>query len=122
LIDQRRSLAADWAVVVLVAVVLVVPVAFVHLPALLVMVVVGMIPVGTLVGWALPDADVPDVTASIVAPVALGPYITRTGHAWLNLAAERWRGTADVDVDLGDGGCGKGGKDKAASDQVQFPV
>jgi hypothetical protein len=107
---------------VAVVVVFVVPMAFVHLPALLVVVVVGMVPIGACIGWLLPDATVPDVAASIVAPVSFDPDITRTGHAWLNLSAEGWRGATDVDVDLGGGGCCESGKDKATGDYVEFPV
>lgn len=106
MIYLARSLASVAAVVV----VFVVPVAIVHLPALLVAVVVRMAPIGACVGWLLPYATVPDVAASIVSPVAFGPDITRTGHARLNFAAQGWRGTTDVDMDLGGGGCCDGGK------------
>ena len=121
-VDRFRKLAFVVAVVVVGVVVFMVPVAIVHLPALLVVVVVGMVPIGACIGWLLPDAAVPDVAASIVAPVSFDPDITRPGHAWLYFAAEGWRGTTDVDVDLGGGGCGEGGKDKATGDKVQLPV
>lgn len=88
------------AVVVVVVVVLVIPVPFVHLPALLVVIVVGMVPVGTGIGWLHPDAGMPDVTAPIVAPVALGPHKTNSRHGWLNFVAKGWRSAADEDVDL----------------------
>ena len=102
--------------------VFVVPVAFVHLPALLVMVVMGMAPVGTGVRRTLPDAAVPDVAASIVAPVAFGPDKALARHGRLNFVAKRWWGAADVDVYLSCGGCGECAKDKPAGDQVEFPV
>ena len=119
---ELRSLAAVAAVVVVVVVVFVVPVALVHLPALLVVVVVGMAPIGAGVGWTLPDTNVPDVAASIVSPVAFSPDKTLTWHGGTDFVAKGWRGAADVDVDLGDGGGGEGGKDKAAGDEVQLPV
>jgi len=122
MICQTRSLAFVVAIVVVGVVVFVVPVALVHLPALLVVVVVGMAPGGAGEGWSLPDTAVPYVSASIIAPVAFGPDITRPGHAWLNLAAEGRRCAANVDMDLSGGGGGEGGKYKATGDQVQLPV
>ena len=118
-----QRLAFVVAVVVVGVVVLVVPVAFVHLPALLVVVVVGMAPGGSPVRRTLPDAAVPDVAASIVTPVAFGPDKAHARRGSPDFVAERWRRTANVDVDRGGGGgCGKGGKDKTAGDHIEFPV
>jgi hypothetical protein len=58
----RRKILPVTAVVV-VAVVFVVPVAFVEMPAVVVAVVVGVAPVGAGVGRTLPDTGNPDVAA-----------------------------------------------------------
>jgi hypothetical protein len=99
----------------------VVPAAFVHLPTAVVVVVVGVVPVGAGVGWALPGAGTPDVAAAFVAPVAFGPDVTFAGRCGANFNAERRRFVADEDVDLGEGWCGEGGECKATSEQFQFP-
>ena len=104
--------------VMMVTVVFAIPMAFVYLPALLIVVVVGMAPVGAGIGRALPDAGSPDVAASIVAPVAFSPYIAFAGHCRTDFNAQgRW-GAADVDVDLRNGRSGDGGKSQAADKQV----
>src|SRR5438309_2092378 len=97
-------------VVVVIAMVFVVPVAFVHLPALLVVVVVGMAPVGAGVGWPLPDAGDPDIAAAPSSPVAIDPGVTFSRHGRSYLISRRWRG-AEIDLDLTEcrgrhGGCG----------------
>jgi hypothetical protein len=82
-----------------------------------------MAPGGTLEGWTLPDADVPDVAASIVSPVAFGPDKAHAGRGSTDFIAKGWRRSADVDVDLcGSGGCGEGSQNKATGDEVQLPV
>ena len=98
--------------------VFVVPVTFMHLPALLVVIVVGMVPVSAGIGRALPTASSPDIAASIVAPVAFGPDIALAGHRGTDFNPEgRWV-AADVDVNLGKGGSGEGEKSHAAGEQV----
>jgi hypothetical protein len=105
------------APVMVIVVIFVVPVTFVHLPALLVVVVVGMVPVGASVGWLLPDAAMPDVAASVVSPVAIGPHEAYAGCGWADFIAQgRW-GATDVDVDLGEGWGGEGGEAQAPSEQ-----
>lgn len=86
-------------VVVVIAVVFVIPVAFVHLPASLVVVVVGVAPVGAGVRWPLPAAGNPDVAAAARAPVAVNPGVTFSWHGWPYLIADRWR-CAEIDLDL----------------------
>ena len=83
-----------------VSVVFVVPVTFVHLPALLVVVVVGMAPVGASVGRALPDAWAPDVASTVISPVAFGPYIALAGHCGTDFDAQRGWGATDIHMDL----------------------
>ena len=86
--------------VVMIIVVFAVPVALMSLPALPVVVVVGMAPVGAGVGWPLPRAGDPDVPAAARVPVAIGPDETFCRHRRPNLIADRWRRRADVDLDL----------------------
>jgi hypothetical protein len=98
-------------IVVVVAVVFVVPMAFMYLPALLIMVVVGMAPVGAGIGWPLPDAGNPDVAAAVHAPVPIDPGVAFPGHGRPYLIAERWWRRADINLDLAEcrdcqGGCG----------------
>jgi hypothetical protein len=106
----------------MVAVIFVVPVAFMHLPALLIMVVVRVAPIGASVGRSLPAASSPDVTSSYVSPVSIGPYVAFARHGWTGFVAEWWWGSTDIDVDLSDGGSGEGSQYKTTGQQVQFPV
>src|SRR5580692_132855 len=99
-----------------------VPMTFMHLPALLVVVVMGMAPIGASVRRAHPDTGHPYIAASTVAPVAFGPDISLAGHGGTNLVAQRRRRAPDVDMDLCDGGSGEGNKRDAPGEQVQFPV
>jgi hypothetical protein len=87
-------------IVVVVAMVLAVPVTFVHLPALLVVVVVGMGPVGAGVGWPLPDAGDPDVVVAANSPVAIDPGVAFSWHGRPDLIADCRRRRPDIDLDL----------------------
>ena len=87
-------------VVVMIVVVFVVPVPLMYLPALPVVVVVGMAPVGAGIGWPLPSAGDPDVAAAVRAPVAVGPYETLCRHGRPDLIADRWWRGPDIDLDL----------------------
>lgn len=95
----RHAVLAVVAVVVPV-VVFVVPMAIVHLPAAIIPIIVWVRPVGSGVGWSLPDAGTPGVTSTLVAPVTIGPNIAFSGHGGADFTAQgRW-GSADVNVDL----------------------
>ena len=87
-------------IVVVIAVVFAVPMAFMNLPALLVVVVVGMAPVGARVGWPLPSAGDPDIVAAARAPVPIDPGVAFCRHGRSHLIAEWWRRGTDVDLDL----------------------
>ena len=86
-------------VVVMIAMVFVIPVAFMHLPALLVVVIVRMAPVGTGVGWPLPDAGVPDIVAAAIPPITIDPGVAFSRHRRPYLIPHR-RGSAEIDADL----------------------
>lgn len=87
-------------IVVVVAMVFTVPVAFMHLPATIIMVVVRMAPVGSHVGRPLPDPGDPDISPAAITPVAVDPGVSFSWHRWPYLIAYGWRRRADVDVDL----------------------
>jgi hypothetical protein len=87
-------------IVVVIAMVFAVPMAFMNLPALLVVVVVGMAPVGTGIGWPLPDAGYPDVATATRAPIPVDPGITSSRHRRSHLVADWWRWGSDIDLNL----------------------
>jgi hypothetical protein len=103
--------------VVVVAMIFVVPVAFVHLPALLVVVIVGMAPVGSLERRTLPNARTPDVAASVVSPIAVYPHVALAGHYGTPLIPQRRWSAANVDVYLCDGWCSKRRECDSAGEQ-----
>ena len=104
----RLVVVAFVAVVLAVAMVLgmaivvfAVPMSLVELPALLVVVIVGMIPVGSLVGRTVPASLDPAVVVAIGGPISLYPGVAGAGHWSTFLVAEgRWR-RSDVDRNLG---------------------
>jgi hypothetical protein len=87
-------------VVMAVAMVFAVPVAFMYLPALLVMVVVRMAPVCAGVRRLLPTAGDPGIVAAACAPVPIDPSVafSRHGRSYLIADWRWWR--ADIDLDL----------------------
>ena len=62
-------------IVVVIAVVVMIPVTFVHLPATVVVVVVGMLPIRARKGWPAPFTTVPGIAAAFPIPVAIGPNV-----------------------------------------------
>jgi len=87
-------------VVMVIAMVFAVPVAFMYLPTLLVVVVVGMAPVRAGVGWPLPSAWDPDVAVATRPPIAINPGVTFSWHGRYYLIADWRRWGADIDLDL----------------------
>lgn len=72
--------------------VFVIPVSFVELPALLVVIIVRVIPVGSFVGRTVPASLNPAVVVAIGGPISLDPGVAGTGHWSTRLDAERrWR-------------------------------
>jgi hypothetical protein len=68
--------AVVTAVIASAPVVFMVPVAFVHLPALLVVVIVRMTPVRTRIRRLIPAPRNPNIPPTLVAPVAFLPCVT----------------------------------------------
>jgi hypothetical protein len=80
------------AMAVTVVVVFVVPVSLVELPALLVVVIVGMIPVGSFVGRTVPASLNPAIVVTIGGPISLNPGVAGAGHWSAGLDSQgRWR-------------------------------
>jgi hypothetical protein len=86
-------------VVVMIAMVFVVPMAFMHLPATLIVVVVRMAPVSSRVGRPLPNPRDPVIPATAISPVAIHPGIALSGHRRPYLIPHGWR-SAKVDLNL----------------------
>jgi hypothetical protein len=87
-------------IVVVIATVFAIPVALMDPPALLVVVVVRVAPVGAGVGWLLPTPGDPDVVAAARAPVPVDPRVAFSWHQRSYLIADWWRRGADINLDL----------------------
>jgi hypothetical protein len=87
-------------VVVVVSMVFAVPMAFVHLPATVKMVVVRMTPVGSRVGWPLPTPGDPYIAAAAWSPIAIHPGVAFSGHSGPYLITNGRRRRADVNLYL----------------------
>jgi hypothetical protein len=87
-------------VVMVIAMVFAVPVAFMYLPALLVVVVVRTAPVCAGVGRLLPTAGDPDVAVATRPPIAINPGVAFFRHRRSYLITDWRRWGADIDLDL----------------------
>src|ERR1017187_4081688 len=88
-------------IIVVIAMIIFIPVAFVQMPAVLVVVVVRMAPVRTSIRRMIPASGNPYIPASVVAPVTVDPGIAFARHRRTTLIAHRWRRLAtDNDADL----------------------
>lgn len=94
-------------VVVMIAMVFVVPMPLMHLPATLIVVVVRMAPVSSRVGRPLPNSRDPDIPATAISPVAIHPGIAFSGQRRPDLVPQGWR-SAKVDLNLAQSGNCKG--------------
>ncbi len=87
-------------IVVVIAVIFAVPMTFMDLPALLVVVVVRMGPVGTGIGRTLPDAGNPHIMAATLSPVAIDPGVAFSWRDGSDLITHWWRSGADINLNL----------------------
>jgi hypothetical protein len=87
-------------ILVVIAVVFAIPVPFMNLPTFVVVIVVGVGPVGAGVGWALPSAGDPDIVAAARTPVPVDPGEAFLRHGRLDFIADWRRRGTDIDLDL----------------------
>ena len=89
----RAVVVTLTAVVILmmVAMVFVVPVALMHVPAVVVMVVVRMAPVSPGIRWPPPDSGNPHIPSAIDSPIAIDPNKAFARYSRPNLVADRRR-------------------------------
>jgi hypothetical protein len=83
-------------VVVAIIMIFMIPVAFVDLPALLIVIVVRMIPIGAFIRRLLPTSRNPFIVAAIRSPVAFDPAVTRARSFRPSLVTKRRRRTSDI--------------------------
>lgn len=118
--DQESLVMLAVIVFVSMAVVMVfvVPMTLMHLPALLIVIVVRMVPVGPLVGWLIPATGDPSVVMPVGFPVAVNPCISATRSVSTPFKAQRGRRNPDVNANSCEGGKSDGG----AQQQSIYPL
>jgi hypothetical protein len=82
-------------VIVVVAMVLMVPVALMQVPAIVVMVVMRMAPVSSRIRRSPPHARNPNISSAVDSPIPINPHIALARHRRTNLVADRRRWSAD---------------------------
>ena len=79
----------------MVAMVFMVPMALMHMPSIVVMVVMRMAPVSPRIRRPLPHSRNPDIVPMVGSPVAINPDIAFARYRRASLIADRWRRCAD---------------------------
>jgi hypothetical protein len=87
-------------VVVVMAMILVVPVSLMHRPSAVIVIVVGMAPVGARVWRPVPAARYPAVVIVHDAPVTVDPNKAVSRHWGADLIANRRWWCSDINLDL----------------------
>ncbi len=77
--------------VMMIAMVVAVPVAFVIVPSVVIAVVMAMTPISARIRRPLPHSRSPHVAASVPSPIAVDPHIARPRHPWTRLIPHRRR-------------------------------
>jgi hypothetical protein len=90
--------------------ILMVPVAFVQLPTLPVVVIMGMAPIGSFIRRTVPAAGNPSIVTAIWSPITVHPSVTRAWSGSALLVTKRRRCATYVDSYLcrrrdGESGC-----------------
>jgi hypothetical protein len=89
--------------VVVVAVIFMIPVAFMVGPSTVIVVVVRVVPRRALIGRPAPLSGGPDISAPVPVPIAIDPGVARTWHRSPRFVTQWRRFMANVDTDLGKG-------------------
>jgi hypothetical protein len=71
------------------------PIPVVDMPAVRIMVIVGVRPISACIGWTPPFSAMPYPSSALRNPVAINPDVARTRHGWRRLIAQRWRRRTD---------------------------
>ena len=79
----------------MIAMVFMVPMALMHMPAIVVMVIMRVAPVSPVKRRPPPPAWNPDIVPAVWSPITINPNIALTRHRWPNLIADRRRRCAD---------------------------
>jgi hypothetical protein len=87
--------------------VVVVPMTFMQLPALLKVVIVRVVPVSSLVGRLVPPSGNPPVAMPVGLPIAVNPGIAGAGSVPTSFVAEGRRRASDVQGNLREAGDGE---------------
>src|ERR1017187_8859446 len=80
--------------------ILMIPVAFMQLPALAVVVIVGMVPICAFIGRTVPAPCYPRITMPMRSPVPVDPGVARARNRPAPLVAQRRRCGTDVHPNL----------------------
>jgi hypothetical protein len=88
------------AMIMMIAMVFVIPMAFMHLPATLIMVIVRMAPVSSRIRWPLPNPWNPDIPSAANSPVTIDPHEAFSWKRRSYLITNGWWRRADVNLDL----------------------
>src|SRR3979411_2665955 len=103
-----------------VVMVLMIPVTFMHPPALLVMIVMRMAPITAHVGGLFPLPCHPTIAIPVRRPVPVDPGITRTGHLPSLLIALWWWRASDIHADLRRSSNRDNNREKQSTKPIQF--
>ena len=103
-LETARADYLDWLVIAVMpmipVMILMVPVAFMQLPALFIVVVVGMVPIGSIIGRTIPAPRHPSVVSAMRGPVTIDPSIARARSRTTLFMTIRRRGDSDVHPNL----------------------
>lgn len=104
-------------VVAVTAVIFMIPVAFLHVPAVALVLIVRVIPVRAFIRRSLPHTRNPDVAASVDAPVSINPSVSFEGWWWAAFIANRRRRTTEnnAEADLCECWYGEGSHNQRAA-------
>jgi hypothetical protein len=88
---------------VVVAVIFMIPMALMVGPPTVIVVVVGVAPIGAGIGRSAPHSGDPDISAPVPVPISVDPRVTRTWYRRPYFVAEWRRSNADINADPGEG-------------------